>query len=127
MVFALLGPPLGELVLLLVMFAIFDGTVISPIGMPFMLPAAYFNGIVPALLVGLFDDAAARRRWPAGSRALFSAATDFLAAFVPLLLAIALGFLHGPWLALFGVVGAVPAAICSLVASLWSRAEHPIA
>lgn len=36
--------------------------------------------------------------------------------FMPLLAALTMGFVHGPYLLLFGIIGAVPAAICSWVA-----------
>lgn len=76
-----------------------------------LLPAAYWLGIVPALLAAMLDRHLARRgvrRRPAWT-ALFS----FAASFVPLLGVVAMGFLNSPWFLIWGLVGGVPGFLCS--------------
>jgi hypothetical protein len=76
-----------------------------------LLPLAYEIGLVPAVLVAAFDGRLARRgvRYRVGWSTLFGFAVSFL----PLLGALSMGFLHGPFVAIFGLLGAAPAAVCS--------------
>ena len=76
-----------------------------------LLPLAYQVGLVPALLVAAFDGWLAKRgvRYRVGWSTLFG----FAMSFIPLLGALAMGFLHGPFVAMFGLLGAAPAAACS--------------
>ena len=76
-----------------------------------LIPLAYMMGFFPALLVAAFDGWLAGRgiRFRAGWSALFG----FAMSFIPLLGALSMGFLHGPFVAIFGLLGAAPAAACS--------------
>jgi hypothetical protein len=76
-----------------------------------LIPLAYWLGFLPALLVAAFDGWLARRevRFRIGWSALFG----FAMSFIPLLGALSMGFLHGPFVAIFGLLGAAPAAVCS--------------
>jgi uncharacterized membrane protein YjgN (DUF898 family) len=79
-----------------------------------LLPLAYQVGLLPALLVAAFDGWLARRgvRYRVGWSTLFG----FAMSFIPLLGALSMGFLHGPFVAIFGLLGAAPAAACSWLA-----------
>jgi hypothetical protein len=74
-------------------------------------PLAYQAGVLPALLAAAFDGWLAKRgiRFRVAWRALFG----FVVSFLPLLGALSMGFLHGPYLTIFGLLGAAPAAACS--------------
>jgi hypothetical protein len=76
-----------------------------------LIPLAYWLGLLPALLVATFDGWLASRevRYRVGWSALFG----FAMSFIPLLGALSMGFLHGPFVAIFGLLGAAPAAACS--------------
>lgn len=73
-----------------------------------LLPLAYFMGLVPAFITGVFDHRMSHRRL----RILWTTLFAFGASFIPLLGAILSGF-FSPWFLPFGLVGAVPGAICS--------------
>jgi hypothetical protein len=68
-------------------------------------------GIVPALVTAAVDHALARRH--VRLRILWTALFGYAAAYLILLTAWMDGSVHGPYLLAFGLVGAVPAAICS--------------
>jgi hypothetical protein len=76
-----------------------------------LLPLAYWTGLIPALLAAAPDLCLARRgvRWRPAWTALFA----FVASFVPLAAAIAMGFLASPWVLIWGLMDAVPGFICS--------------
>ncbi len=80
-----------------------------------MLPAVYLVGVVPALLTAWFDHALARSdvRWRIALTALFAYALSY----VPLAAAFRMGCMHGPETLLLGLIGAVPAAACSWLAT----------
>jgi len=76
-----------------------------------LIPLAYQVGLLPALLVAAFDGWLVGRdvRYRVGWSTLFG----FAMSFIPLLGALSMGFLHGPFVAIFGLLGAAPAAVCS--------------
>jgi len=119
-VFAVLGPPLGLVTGMWGILPVLNWSLGEPSVFDYhqaaLLPVAYLVGLVPALLVGVFDGLLARRNiaW----RPLWCALFGFAASFLPLLTSFAMGFLHGPFVLLFGLLGAVPAAICSWVAGV---------
>jgi hypothetical protein len=88
-----------------------------------LLPAAYSVGLVPALLAGLFDGFLASRQ--VRHRVLWCTLFGFAVSFVPLVTPLAMGFVHGPYLLIFGFIGAVPAATCSWVAGKWIATARP--
>jgi hypothetical protein len=46
-------------------------------------------------------------------RVAWCALFGFVVSFLPLLGALSMGFLHGPYVAIFGLLGAAPTAACS--------------
>ena len=79
-----------------------------------LLPAAYVIVLLPAMLTALADDVLARRN--VRYRILWTALSGYMFIFIPLLVALLTGSIHGPYLLLFGIIGAVPGAICSWLA-----------
>lgn len=124
LIFVLLGPPLGMLTGLLGLLPIvslFLGDhasidVHQITALPGLVPVAYVIGVVPALLVGLLDEAL--DGWDVGHRILWCALFGFAVSFLPLLTSLRIGFVHGPFLLLFGLIGAVSGAVCSWLAEL---------
>ena len=127
LVFIALGPPFGYItafwLLLGGLHLVFDGWDHFDSRRTFdyhqvvLLPLAYSVGFVPALLAGLLDVFLARRRFR--YRVLWCALFGFAVSFIPLVMPLAMGFIHGPYLLMFGLVGTVPAAICSWLAGKW--------
>jgi hypothetical protein len=123
--FAILGPLIGLLTGLLILAPALSYLAGDPIGdmfdaaeaLPVFLPLAYAIGLLPALATAAFDGyvggRGARHRWA------WSAVFGFAAAFLPLATSFWMGFLHGPYVLAFGIVGAVPAAACSWIAGKW--------
>jgi hypothetical protein len=115
LIFGLLGPPLGFVTAFWVMLPALDWSLgaSSHVGLHqiVLLPVAYMVGIVPALLAALFDYGLARRhvRW----RILWTTLVSYAAGFIPIASSMFDGFVHGPYVLLFGLIGAVPGAICS--------------
>jgi hypothetical protein len=81
-------------------------------GQLILLPTAYVLGIVPALATGLIDHYFRKTKLGV----LYTGLTGYLLGFMPIATALVMGFLHGPFVLLFGLIGAVPALICSLIA-----------
>ena len=79
-----------------------------------LLPAAYVIVLFPAMLTALVDDLLARKQ--VRYRILWTALAGYVFIFAPLLAALLMGFVHGTYLMLFGIIGAVPATICSWLA-----------
>lgn len=117
LIFGLLGPPLGFVVGFWGLLPLLDraagGTSLFDGHQLILLPAVYWLGIVPALLAAALDRHLARRgvRWRPAWTALFA----FAASFVPLSAVIGMGFLRSPWLLVWGMVGAVPGFVCSVL------------
>ena len=119
LVFAAIAPPLGFVVAFWVMLQIANWLAGSPntfdVGQIMMLPTIYLVGLSPALLVAWFDHALAKRNvsYRVGLTALFGYAISYL----PLTAASWMGFVLGPEVLLFGLIGAVPSAVCSWLAA----------
>ena len=115
LIFALLGPPLGVATGLWVILPVFSWAVGDPVQFDYhqliLLPLGYLSGVPPALLAGLLDRFLAKRN--IRRRVLWVALGGFLLSFLPLASSFAAGFIHGPFILIFGFVGAVPAAVCS--------------
>ena len=79
-----------------------------------LLPLAYVMVLLPAMLTAVVDDVLARRK--TRYRIVWTAFAGYMFIFIPLLAALLTGSIHGPYLLLFGIIGAVPAAICSWLA-----------
>jgi hypothetical protein len=128
-IFALLGPPLGMaagmLVLLPAISFIAGGPIVFDrrqiVGFATLLPVAYMLGLLPAVLVGFVDGLLAGKniRW----RVAWTTSAGFFASFLPLITSLSAGFIHGPFVLLFGFIGAVPAAACSWLAGRMMQSE----
>jgi uncharacterized membrane protein len=117
-VFAILFPPLAFVVafwgmLQILTLALGDKSTIE-FGQLVLLPLAYTVTLVPAMLTALVDDILAKRK--TRYRILWTAFAGYVFIFLPLGTSILWGSIHGPYLVLFGIIGAVPAAICSWLA-----------
>ncbi len=118
LLFGLLGPPLGFvtafwILLQIVNTALGEKSTADP-GQLIVLPLAYTVGIVPALATGGIDHYF--RNWRLGP--LFTCLAGYLLGFMPIATALAMGFIHGPFVLIFGLIGAIPALICALIARI---------
>jgi hypothetical protein len=124
LIFAVLGPPLGLLTGMWGIVPMLNWSLGAPAVFDYhqigLIPLAYMVGLVPALLAGVFDGILARRN--IGYRVLWCALFGYAMSFVPLLSSLSKGFLHGPFLLMFGLLGAVPGAVCSWIVG--SRRER---
>ena len=118
LIFAILFPPVAFMVAFWILLQIVNwaegGPTTFDIHQVILLPIAYAVGIVPALLTAKVDDVLFKRR--VGYRVLWTALAGYVFIFLPLLTPLTMHLVHGPSLLLFGIIGAVPAAICSCVA-----------
>jgi hypothetical protein len=116
--FALLFPPIAFVVAFWIMLQILNWAEGGPSSFDYhqviLLPLAYLMGIVPALLTAKADDILSKQG--VRYRILWTAFAGYVFIFMPLLAALTMGFVHGPYLLLFGIIGAVPAAVCSWIA-----------
>lgn len=112
-IYVLLGPAIGFVVFVLRDIA--GGKIDGGFpGVLFGLPFAYLFGILPALVMWL-EDWWLCEKISLPAKILTSAVTGYLAVIVLLLLNTAPGQVKLPQILTFGIVGAVPAAICSLL------------
>lgn len=87
-----------------------------------LLPLAYVLVLLPAMLTAVVDDVLARRN--TRFRILWTALAGYVFIFTPLLAALLTGSIHGPYLFLFGLIGAVPGAVCSWLAGRKTPKPH---
>jgi len=119
LIFTAIAPPLGFVVAFWVMLQIANWLAGSPntfdVAQIMMLPTIYLVGLIPALMAAWFDHALAKRNvsYHIALTALFGYAISYL----PLAPMLWMGFTHGPEILLFGLIGAVPSAACSWLAS----------
>ncbi|MGN6461436.1 MAG: hypothetical protein ACTHLY_09510 [Pseudolabrys sp.] len=115
LIFALLGPALGFVTAFWILLQVFNGLLGAPSTFDWhqvvLLPAAYMLGIIPALITALFDHVLARRH--ARFRILWTALFAYAATYLILLTAWSAGTVHGPALLAFGLIGALPGAVCA--------------
>lgn len=118
LIFAAMAPPLGFVVAFWVMLQIANWLAGSPntfdVAQIMMLPTIYLVGLIPALLAAWFDHALARRT--VSYRIALTALFGYAISSLPLAVAFWVGFGHGPEVLLFGLIGAVPSAVCSWLA-----------
>ena len=118
MIFAAMAPPLGFVVAFWVMLQIANWLAGSPtmfdVAQIMMLPTIYLVGLIPALLAAWFDHALAKRN--VSYRIALTALFGYAITYLPLAVAFRTGFTHGPYVLLFGLIGAVPSAVCSWLA-----------
>jgi hypothetical protein len=118
LIFVGIAPPLGFIVAFWVMLQIANRLAGSAntfdVAQVMMLPMIYLVGLVPALAVAWFDHALSTRSL--SRRVLLTALFGYAISYLPLIGAPWMGFVHGPYVVLFGLIGAVPAALCSWLA-----------
>jgi hypothetical protein len=121
LLFVLIGPFLGFVMAFWVMLPLLSVSLGeqpgAALGQIVILPAAYAAGVLPAALTGAIDHLLASRPW----RPLWTGLAGYMLGFVPILAALLMGFMHGPYVLLFGLIGAVPAAICSIAVSVMEK------
>jgi Family of unknown function (DUF5413) len=119
LIFGAIAPPLGFVVAFWVMLQIANWLAGSPITFDvaqiMMLPTIYMVGLIPALLAAWFDHALAKRN--VAYRIALTGLFGYAISYLPLALAYWVGFAHGPEVLLFGLIGAVPSAVCSWLAA----------
>lgn len=119
LVFTILGPALGFVTAFWILLQALNGWLGAPstfdLHQVVLLPVAYMLGIIPALVTALFDHVLARRN--VRLRILWTTLFAYAAAYLILLNAWSAGTVHGPALLLFGLVGAVPGAVCAWLSS----------
>jgi hypothetical protein len=119
LLFVLLGPLLGFVMAFWVMLpiaslALGEGANVD-LGQVMILPIAYIVGAAPAALAGAIDHLMAGKI----RRPLWTALAGYMLGFVPILAGLLMGFMHGPFLLVFGLIGAVPALVCSLMVNVF--------
>jgi dolichyl-phosphate-mannose--protein O-mannosyl transferase len=119
LIFAAIAPPLGFVVAFWVMLQIANWLAGSPITFDvaqiMMLPTIYLVGLIPALMVAWFDHALAKHN--VAYRIALTALFGYAISYLPLAMAYRVGFAHAPEVLLFGLIGAVPSAVCSWLAA----------
>ena len=118
LIFVGIAPPLGFIVAFWVMLQIANRLAGSAstfdVAQVMMLPMIYLVGLVPALAVAWFDHALSTRNL--SRRVLLTALFGYAISYLPLIGAPWMGFVHGSYVVLSGLIGAVPAALCSWLA-----------
>jgi hypothetical protein len=119
LIFAAVAPPLGFIIAFWMMLQIANWMAGAPstfdVQHVALLPTVYAFGMIPALLMAWFDHVLAQRR--IGYRIALTTLFAYALSYVPLLGAFQLGFMHEPSVLLLGLIGAVPAALCSWLAT----------
>lgn len=119
LIFAAVAPPLGFIFAFWMMLQIANWVAGGPgtfdLAQVMMLPTVYLVGVIPALLTAWFDHVLAKREMP--YRIALTAVFGYFVSYVPLVGAFLMGFMHDPSVVLLGLVGAVPAALCSWLAT----------
>lgn len=111
LIFLILGPLIGFLVVRYgFLFSSVHGFEWQQI---VLLPVIYTIGIVPAFIAALIDQAFAKRRFVL--RPIWTGAVGFFAAFIPILASMLYFQLYSPFLLLWGLVGFIPAFVCSFL------------
>ncbi len=112
LIFAAVAPPLGFIVAFWVMLQIANWLAGSPttfdVAQIMMLPTIYLVGLIPALTAAWFDHALARRN--VSYRIALTALFGYTISYLPFAAAFWIGFGHGPYVLLLGLIGAVPSA-----------------
>ena len=80
-----------------------------------MLPTIYLVGLTPALLAAWLDHLLAKRN--VSCRIALTALFGYVISYLPLAAAFWIGFGHGPYVLLLGLIGTVPSALCSWLAA----------
>lgn len=126
LVFALVGVPLGGMLLMLALPLLMHGNLdlqgvyTEPAMLPalVLLPPFWMVGTVPALLCGGIDAVLAGTPWAQPWRALLTSACGGAITLLPVLGLYASGLIGGPLPLVVGLAGMGAAATCSLLATL---------
>ena len=125
LIFAAVAPPLGFIIAFWVMLQIANWMAGVPgtfdLHHVLMLPTVYMVGVIPALLAAWFDHTRVELRM--SHRIAMTALFAYTLSYLPLLGALRLGFMQEPSVVLLGLIGAVPAALCSWLAT---EREQPV-
>ena len=119
LIFTLVAPPLSFATAFWIMLQVVNWAAGNPstfeLRQVALLPTVYLVGLIPALAAATYDYvmAEAEVSYRTGLTAMFAYAISY----VPLVIAGAMEFTQGPCFWLFGLVGAVPAALCSWLAN----------
>lgn len=121
--FGLLGPLLGFVtgfwgLLQILTVAVGDAATFD-VGQLVLLPMVYVVGIVPALITGAVDHGVRHLKYGP----LVTCLAGYALGFMPIGAAVAMGFFRGPYVWIFGLVGAIPALLCSLIARRIARSS----
>jgi hypothetical protein len=119
LIFAAVAPPLGFITAFWVMLQIANWMAGTPstfdLRQVVLLPTIYAFGAIPALLLAWFDHVLAKRE--SVYRIVLTASLAYAISYLPLVVAAGTKLLHGPTIVLFGLIGAVPAALCAWLAT----------
>jgi hypothetical protein len=119
LIFAAVAPPVGFIVAFWVMLQIANWLAGSPstfdVAQIMMLPTIYLVGLTPALLAACFDHVLAKRN--VACHIALTALFGYAISCLPGAAAFWIGFGHGPYVLLLGLIGAVPSALCSWLAA----------
>ena len=119
LIFAAIAPPLGFIVAFWVMLQIANWLAGGPstvdVAQVMMLPMIYLVGLIPALAAAWFDHVLSVRNL--SHRVALTALFGYAISYLPLIGAPWMGFVHGPYVVLFGLIGGVPSALCSWLAT----------
>ena len=118
-IFALLGPPLATVMLFLVLLPIAGVLEGQPIGISIS-PSAYLYCLFPALVLAVFDWVTQMIELP--HRPIAAAIVGWILAFIALREILALPDLSG-WFLAIGLLGAIPAFVCSWVVLTTDRTQ----
>jgi hypothetical protein len=119
LIFAAVAPPLGFITAFWVMLQIANWMAGTPstfdLRQVVLLPTIYAFGVIPALLLAWFDHVLAKRE--TAHRIVLTASLAYAISYLPLVALAGTKLLHGPTIVLFGLIGAVPAALCAWLAT----------
>lgn len=119
LIFTLVAPPLSFAIAFWMLLQVANWAAGNPSTFNFrqvaLLPTVYLIGVIPALLAATYDYA--MKEANVSHRAGLTATFAYAISYVPLVIAGGMEFTQGPVFWLFGLAGAVPAALCSWLAT----------
>ena len=119
LIFAAMAPPLGFVVAFWVMLQIANWLAGSPntfdVTQMMMLPTIYLIGLIPALAAAWFDHVLAKRH--VSHRITRTALFGYAISFLPMVVLSWSGVAFGPEVLLLGLIGSLPSAVCSWLAT----------
>jgi hypothetical protein len=117
LIFGLLGPLLGFVTFFWILLQILNWALgeenTFDLHQVVLIPMAYVIGIVPALTAAGFDHILRN----VYRRVLWTTLFGYLLGLFPIASALLMGFVHGTYVLFLGLIGGIPAAICSWLSS----------